>query len=302
MIQKKILRGDQDSIGLSWSDMRKQKGVILTTLLLTSLLMFIYISADVLPIQALYQSRCIIAPKDAGIENPFKTTEEDAYEDLSFIRWAEIEAILTSAELGFFIVRRHNMAPKLVTGIEPDADKAEGPSPALLKASQKLRKMLKVKWDDANKAVVLMGFSENPALCRQVLSYYLDGLDLFLRERARDIIDLQLILLKVQRIHEEDEKIRAGLELRIKSQLEKKLRVQNSVAYYSFNLVSEPTHPLNHSLPNHNILKYVIVPLNILLLSWLATMALFLMKQAWFGRKGRKPGSGDTTEKTDRRS
>jgi hypothetical protein len=67
MIQKKILRGDQDSIGLSWSDMRKQKGVILTTLLLTSLLMFIYISADVLPIQALYQSRCIIAPKDAGI-------------------------------------------------------------------------------------------------------------------------------------------------------------------------------------------------------------------------------------------
>ena len=304
MIQKNTrLKDDRDSIGFSWSDMRRPKGVILTTFLLTSLLMFIYIREDVLPFQALYQSRCVIAPKDVRIENPFKTTKGDAFEDLSFIRWAEIESILSSSELAFFIIQRHNLAPKLVTGIEPDADKAVGPSPALLKASRQLRRMIKIKWDDANKAVVLMGFSEDPALCRQVLFYYLDGLDLFLRERTGDIIDLQLILLKMQIIHEEDETIRAGLELRIKSQLEKKLQVQNSAAYYSFDLVSEPTHSMNHSLPSQVMLKYLIIPLNIVLLSWLATMALFLMKRAWFGRrKDRKPGSGDATAQLDTRS
>jgi hypothetical protein len=285
-------RGHGESI---WGVLRIWKWMILTILLLPTFLTMAYVMVYGLPFQPLFQSRCVIAPEDVRLENPFKTTTGDAFADQSFMRWAEIEFVLSSPEMAYYIVQRYGLAQKLLPRLEPDTDKAPGPSPTMLEASRYLRKMIKIKWDDVNKAVVLMSFSQDPELCKQVLHYYLDSLDFFLRERAGDIIDLQLMLLKVQYIEEKDEKIRAGLTLLMRSQAEKRALTQKK-GYYGFDLVAEPTSPQNHSLPSPTVLKYFIFPLNVILLSLLAVMALCLMRRASKGQRARKPESDSMTK------
>ncbi len=257
----------------------KYKTFILSIVLMAIVVTWIYILIFNSPFLPIYQSRCTISSTDHSVENPFIKELRAGFNDVSFSRSAEVTTILTSRAVAYFVVQRHDLLPKLFHDVWNDRNHKwlTHKPPTLQNAYDLLQKIIKIKADEKNHTLVFTCYHQNPELPQQILTCYLDGLNIFLRERTAEIIDLQLANLRLQLAYEKDLNIKEKLASLIVYQIEKR-KLTKAPGYFGFKVISKPTTPQKESVIRENILKYLLFPLTFGAMAFLAAVliAMFL--------------------------
>jgi len=227
----------------------------------------------------IHQSRCVISPVDHTVENPFKKKSEEKSADGALTGGVKkITALLNSRGLADSVVQKNLLMPRLFPDMWDNRNQRwrQSPPPTLQDAYERLQKMLKVRADEVNHSLVIMCYHPDPVFSRQMLLYYLEGLDIFLRERSKEVIDLQLANLRLQLAAEKDQNVRRVLSSLIAFQVERR-NLTKSLGYYGFYVVSEPMSFLQESSIRTTVLTYVIFPATVASFAFIIALVMALL-------------------------
>jgi uncharacterized protein involved in exopolysaccharide biosynthesis len=167
----------------------------------------------------------------------------------------KFEIVLKSRELTNALVEKHKLMPVIFEDSWDEKTKTwktEEP-PTLQEAYKSMQDMLEIKPDKKNGALKLGFIFPDPALARELLNYYVDGMSEFLRQQSLENVAIQRKALQEQLVNTGDPLLRTKLAEIIAQYVEKETlaKVQR---YYGFNVIDPPFVPEKKFKPRRSII------------------------------------------------
>ena len=167
----------------------------------------------------------------------------------------KFELVLKSRELTNGLVEKHKLMPVIFEDSWDEKTKTwktEEP-PTIQDAYKSMQGMLEIKPDKKNGVLKLGFLFTDPAVAKNLLNYYVDGMSEFLRQQSLENVAIQSKALQEQLVTTTDPLLRTKLAEIIAQYMEKETlaKVQR---YYGFNVIDPPFAPEKKFKPRRSII------------------------------------------------
>jgi len=167
----------------------------------------------------------------------------------------KFELVLKSRELTNGLVEKHKLMPVIFEDSWDEKTKTwktEDP-PTIQDAYKSMQGMLEIKPDKKNGVLKLGFLFTDPAVAKNLLNYYVDGMSEFLRQQSLENVAIQSKALQEQLVTTTDPLLRTKLAEIIAQYMEKETlaKVQR---YYGFNVIDPPFAPEKKFKPRRSII------------------------------------------------